>query len=188
MGAWLSIEDVVQRWCAVTTSVGAHDSADARAGDVQQVLDDLAAHEIGALQGIEGTGWSEDVDLDDALQVTLANLSLPLVGTSTGVPPLRWDAASAACATVADDGALVLSSMPRLRDANGLQLKPIRRWICQHFAWRPQLAPGVWLVAGLTGAVLFSTRGLTLSGFLHHGHERRFSVNLPPCGYQIFEL
>ena len=96
-------------------------------------------------------------------------------------------ASNESVATIVGDQ-LELSSLLALRGASGLDLKPVRAWVGQHFEWRPQLAPGVWLVVSDLMALLLSTRNIVLGGFLHYGHERRYSVTLKPYGFQLFEL
>lgn len=150
---------------------------------VARVHEALADHAFGQAQACVVDTYSAD------WQKALREAGVPCYGSPEIGPELmELESGSSQLVAELSDGVLHLPSLGGLQRASGLDLKPVRAWVGQHFSWRPQLAPGVWLIVSDAMALLLSTRNVVLGGFLHHGHERRYSVTLKPFGFQIFEL
>ena len=88
------------------------------------------------------------------------------------------------------DDQLILPADPDLLElCTGVDLKPVRRWVSGHFGPRLQAAPGLGFFLWTSHAIVVSTHGISLAGFIHGPKVgERHVLALEPGGVSVVRL
>ncbi len=128
----------------------------------------------------------DDRDIPDPLRGALRAAGIPL---RRGGSPL-WDTALAEDpaleAPVLVDGRLRVPTADALARCHAVALRPLRRWVADHFGVLIKTAPGITLAPWHDHALLINTRDLLLGGFAYGPQVgQRAAVHLPPGAWQL---